>query len=188
MGLANGCLVSSLTERCAVHVGPVKNRENTGTRASPSFTASRQSVHAPPENSFEKYNRFTMENPRQLQCKALRELEKSRRRKNNGKQWKKQCAKQWNRCPQNPASPGHVQTPQKQSPAAARRRAHISETRISAIAHWAARCTQNKKALPLFPHGSNVRALAHMRSPCASGEGVHAPTLWPASISADWSP
>ena len=94
-----------------------------------------------------------MENPRQLQCKALRELEKSRRRKNNGKQWKKQCGKQSNRCPRAPASPGHVQTSQKQSPAAERRRAHISETRISAIAHATARCTQNNKALPLFPHG-----------------------------------
>jgi hypothetical protein len=36
-----------------------------------------------------------MENARQLQCKALRRQEKSRRRKNNGKQWKKQCEKQW---------------------------------------------------------------------------------------------
>jgi hypothetical protein len=36
-----------------------------------------------------------MENARQLQCKPLRELEKIRRRKNNGKQWKKQCAEQW---------------------------------------------------------------------------------------------
>jgi hypothetical protein len=35
-----------------------------------------------------------MENARQLQCKALRRLEKIRRRKNNGKQWKKQCAEQ----------------------------------------------------------------------------------------------
>jgi hypothetical protein len=30
-----------------------------------------------------------MENARQLQCKALRRLGKIRRRKNNGKQWKK---------------------------------------------------------------------------------------------------
>src|ERR1051326_4061430 len=51
------------------------------------------------------------------------------------------------------ASPRHVETPQKQSPAAERRRAHISETRISAIAQSAARCTQNKKALPLFLPG-----------------------------------
>jgi hypothetical protein len=29
-----------------------------------------------------------MENARQIQCKPLRKLEKSRRRKNNGKQWK----------------------------------------------------------------------------------------------------
>jgi hypothetical protein len=40
-----------------------------------------------------KYNRSAMENARHLQCKALRELEKSRRRNNNDKQWKKQCAK-----------------------------------------------------------------------------------------------
>jgi hypothetical protein len=36
-----------------------------------------------------------MENARQLQCKALQRREKSRRRNNNGKQWKKQCAEQW---------------------------------------------------------------------------------------------
>src|SRR5262249_43180517 len=34
----------------------------------------------------EKYNEFTMENSRQLQCKALRKLQKIHRRKNNGKQ------------------------------------------------------------------------------------------------------
>jgi hypothetical protein len=46
-----------------------------------------------------KYNRSAMENARQLQCKALRRRQKSRRRSNNGKtmekQWKKQCAEQW---------------------------------------------------------------------------------------------
>jgi len=52
------------------------------------------SVQKRRKNFPEKYNRFTMENARQLQCKALSELEKSRRRKNNGKQWKKQCAEQ----------------------------------------------------------------------------------------------
>jgi DNA-binding TFAR19-related protein (PDSD5 family) len=36
-----------------------------------------------------------MENIRQIQCKALGELEKIRRRKNNEEQWKKQCAEQW---------------------------------------------------------------------------------------------
>src|SRR5262249_61013 len=35
-----------------------------------------------------------MENARQLQCKALRRRQKSRRQRNNGKQWKKQCAEQ----------------------------------------------------------------------------------------------
>src|SRR4029077_14931988 len=35
-----------------------------------------------------KYNRFTMGKRRELQCKALRRREKSRRRKNNGEQWK----------------------------------------------------------------------------------------------------
>jgi hypothetical protein len=48
----------------------------------------------PTENFPEKYNRSAMENARQLQCKALCELEKSRRRKNNCEQWKKQCAEQ----------------------------------------------------------------------------------------------
>jgi hypothetical protein len=38
----------------------------------------------------EKYNRSTMENARQLQCKPLQGLEKIRRRKNNGEQWKEQ--------------------------------------------------------------------------------------------------
>src|ERR1700722_1664487 len=37
-----------------------------------------------------KYNRSAMENATSLQCKLLREREKRRRRKNNGKQWKKQ--------------------------------------------------------------------------------------------------
>jgi hypothetical protein len=41
-----------------------------------------------------KYNRSATENARQLQCKALRQLEKSRGAKNNGEQWKKQCAEQ----------------------------------------------------------------------------------------------
>jgi hypothetical protein len=36
-----------------------------------------------------------MENARQLQCKPLRKRGKNRRRRNNGKQWKKQCAEQW---------------------------------------------------------------------------------------------
>jgi len=36
----------------------------------------------------EKYNRFTTENAPQLQCKALRRLQKIRRRNNNGEQWK----------------------------------------------------------------------------------------------------
>ena len=38
------------------------------------------------KNFREKYNRSTMENARQLQCKALRKLQKSRQRRNNGKQ------------------------------------------------------------------------------------------------------
>jgi hypothetical protein len=102
------------------------------------------SVQKRRKNFPEKYNRFTMENARQLQCKALSELEKSRRRKNNGKQWKKQCAEQWKRSEiraRPDASPGHIDTPQKQSPAAERRRAHTSKTRISAIAHPSAERT-----------------------------------------------
>src|SRR5262245_38481636 len=41
--------------------------------------------------------------------------------------------------------------PETESPAAERRRAQISVTRISAIAQSAASCTPNKKRLPLFP-------------------------------------
>jgi hypothetical protein len=57
------------------------------------------------KNFLEKYNRFTMKNARQLQCKALCRLQKSRRRKNNGKQWKKQWAEQSEQS-ENPASAG----------------------------------------------------------------------------------
>jgi hypothetical protein len=55
----------------------------------------------------EKYNRSTMENARQLQCKALRRLQKIRRRKNNGKQWKKQRAEQSERTPSGVLRRGH---------------------------------------------------------------------------------
>jgi hypothetical protein len=95
-----------------------------------------------------------MENARQLQCKALRELEKSRRRKNNGEQWKKQCAGQWKQSEiraRADASSGHIDTPQRQSPAAERRRAHTSKTRISAIAHPSAERTS--KSAPVIPAG-----------------------------------
>ena len=83
------------------------------------------------ERAGKKYNRFTMEIARQLQCKALRRREKSRRRNNNGKQWKKQCAEQWKRADvraRADASPGHIDTPHKQI---ARRReapdAHVQD-------------------------------------------------------------
>jgi hypothetical protein len=46
------------------------------------------------ENFREKYNRFTMESARQLQWKPLRQLQKSRRRNNNGKTMEKQYAEQ----------------------------------------------------------------------------------------------
>jgi hypothetical protein len=42
-----------------------------------------------------KYNGSAMKNRRQLQYKALMKREKSRERKNNEEQWKKQCAEQW---------------------------------------------------------------------------------------------
>jgi hypothetical protein len=41
------------------------------------------------KNFPEKYNRSTMANAHQLQCKALRGREKSRRSRNNAEQWKK---------------------------------------------------------------------------------------------------
>jgi hypothetical protein len=54
--------------------------------------ATRFRVYADGKFFQEKYNGFTMAKARQLQCKALRKLQKIRRRNNNGKQWKKQCA------------------------------------------------------------------------------------------------
>jgi hypothetical protein len=96
------------------------------------------------KNKIEKYNRFTMAKARQLQCKALRRLQKIRQRNNNGEQWKKQCAEQWKQSgirARADASPGHIDAPQKQSPAAERRRARISVTRISTIAHPSAERT-----------------------------------------------
>jgi hypothetical protein len=51
---------------------------------------------------------------------------------------KKQGAEQWKQAEiqaRAGASPGQIDVPQKQSPAAERRRAHTSKTRISAIAH-----------------------------------------------------
>jgi hypothetical protein len=36
-----------------------------------------------------------MENRTNLQCKPLKVRGKTRQRKNNGKQWQKQCGKQW---------------------------------------------------------------------------------------------
>jgi hypothetical protein len=93
-----------------------------------------------------------MAKARQLQCKALRELEKSRRRKNNGKQWKKQCAEQWKQSDIRAgadASPGHIDTHKNKSPAAERRRAYTSRTRISAIADFGRKGKRKKKALLL---------------------------------------
>src|ERR1700686_4717987 len=103
---------------------------------------------------------------RELQCKALRRREKSRRRRNNGEQWKKQCAEQWKQSEiraRADASPGHIDTLQKQSPAAERRRATTSKTKISAIAHKSAECTL--KSAPAIPAGLSKKPaiLAHMR-------------------------
>jgi hypothetical protein len=57
-----------------------------------------------------------MGNARQLQCKALRRLQKIRRRKNNDEQWKKQCAGQWKQSEirDGGASTGHFTNPSKQ--------------------------------------------------------------------------
>src|ERR1700746_4127228 len=76
----------------------------------------------------------------------------------NGEQWKKQCAEQWKQSEiraRADVSPGHIDTPQKQSPAAERRRAHTSETRISAIAHPSAESTL--KSAPVIPAGYQRR-------------------------------
>jgi hypothetical protein len=56
-----------------------------------------------------------MEKTRQLQCNTLRALEKSRRRKNNEEQWKKQCEEQWTHWDiraRADASPGQINAPQ----------------------------------------------------------------------------
>src|SRR5262249_31960289 len=110
----------------------------------------------------------------EIQCKALRRREKSRRRRNRGEQWKKQGAEQWKQAEiraRADASPGHIDTPHKESPAAERRRAHTSKTRISAIAHPSAERTL--KSAPVGPVGlSKTPAIRpHMRSPCPCGGG-----------------
>jgi hypothetical protein len=56
------------------------------------------------------------------------------------------------------ASPGHIDTPQTQSPAAERRRAHTSKTRISAIAHSSAERTL--KSAPVIPAGLSKKPYA----------------------------
>jgi hypothetical protein len=63
---------------------------------------------------------------RELQRKALRRREKSRRAKNNAEQWKKQCAEQWKqseiRSPE--FAPGYIMAGGKnETPEAARHRA-----------------------------------------------------------------
>src|SRR5690242_4038644 len=71
------------------------------------------------KNFSEKYNRSAMENAHQLQCKALRRLEKIRRRKNDGEQWKKQCAEQWKQSEiraHPDASPGDIDTHKNKRP------------------------------------------------------------------------
>src|SRR4029077_1701993 len=93
-----------------------------------------------------------MGNERQLQCKALRRREKSRRRGNNEEQWKEQCAEQWKQSEiraRADVSAGHIDTPKKKPPAAERRRAHTFKTRISAIAHPSAERTL--KSAPALP-------------------------------------
>src|SRR4029077_6617196 len=114
-----------------------------------------------------------MGNERQLQCKALRRREKSRRRGNNEEQWKEQCAEQWKQSEiraRADVSAGHIDTPKKKPPAAERRRAHTSKTRISAIAHPSAERTL--KSAPVIPAGlsKKLAILAHTRWPCLKGE------------------
>src|ERR1700722_13588468 len=57
-------------------------------------TGAPSAVQHSPRRARAKYNRSTMENAGQIQCKSLKGRKKSRRRRNNGKQWKKQCAEQ----------------------------------------------------------------------------------------------
>jgi hypothetical protein len=63
-----------------------------------------------------KYRRFTEGKAHQLQCKALQRREKSRRRKNNGKQGKNRTQNNWKQAEiqaHADASPGRIDTPQK---------------------------------------------------------------------------
>jgi hypothetical protein len=71
---------------------------------------------------------------------------------------KKQCAEQWKQVEiqaHADALPGRIDTPQKQSPAAERRRAHRSKTRVSAIAHPSAERTS--KSAPVIPEAYQRR-------------------------------
>jgi hypothetical protein len=73
------------------------------------FRVSPQGVQS--KNFRKKYNGFTMEDARPLQCKALRGQEKSLRRKNNGKQ----CEEQWKQSgirARADASPRHIDATQ----------------------------------------------------------------------------
>src|SRR2546423_512448 len=108
-----------------------------------------------------------MENATRLQCKALRGREKSRRRRNNAKQWKKQCAEQSKRSEIRASVPTSCRDAGRQATAlrASRcqldrvrsqdlrmslgaipggRDSHTSETRISAIADLVRRQAKEK--------------------------------------------
>src|SRR5262249_51205978 len=73
-------------------------------------------------------------------CASLRKAAGARTMENNGNNNGKNNAQSNGTVARSPP-PGHVETREKQSPAAERRRAQISITRISAIAHSVAQCT-----------------------------------------------
>jgi hypothetical protein len=90
---------------------------------------------------------------RQLQCKTLRGREKSRRRKNNGEQWKNNASSDRN----NEVRNQRWRSTRQQKPAVSSggRRSHKSETRISAFADLSREGKQ--KAAPLSPAAINGR-------------------------------
>lgn len=103
---------------------------------------------------------------RQLQCKALQGRQKSRRRRNNGKQWKKQCAEQSKQSEygstcttvRREAADILARAPRghEKSPPISRggRHSQKPETRIPAIADLARKCKRETKAFPLFPRSA----------------------------------
>jgi len=113
-----------------------------------------------------KYRRSAIENSRQLQCKPLREREKSRLPRNNGKQWKNNAKNNGNRRKSEAIAyvwlqgrvegvrahdvllrMGGVSAPKRKAPGSTRLRARERQTRISA----SAKCRKSASANRVIP-------------------------------------